>query len=64
MVGVAGAEQGGRGQEGGEEVARPALVGCVGLVVLQEVGWTKGWWERGRATHWHHLGKVQSEKSY
>ena len=64
VVGVAGAEQGGRRVERGEEVARPALVGCVGLVVLEEVGGAKGGWEGGRATHWNHLGESRGERSY
>ena len=47
VVGVACAEQGGRRLEGGEEMARPALVCCMGLVVLEEVGWAKSGWEGG-----------------
>ena len=59
VVGVAGAEQGGRRLERGEEMARPALVGCVGLVVLEEVGGPKGGWEGGRAAHWNHLRRAR-----
>ena len=33
--------------EGGEEMTRPALVCCMGLVVLEEVGWAKSGWEGG-----------------
>ena len=52
VVGVACAEQGHPGQEGGgEEVATPALVGGMGGIVVEKVGGREGGGQRWGAAY-------------